>query len=165
MKRLILSRHAKSSWDLRDIDRPLNKRGLRAAPIMGGVLRERGFIPDALFSSPSERTRMTSRILAEELDFPADRIEFIDSFYGASPGGIVHFVEQLDDDLSSVMLVGHNPTWEELHHRLTGERLDHLPTSGVIVIDFEIDHWRDPSQEGKIQALLIPRDFGCGGGQ
>ena len=168
MKRLILSRHAKSSWDhpgLRDIDRPLNKRGLRSAPVMGKALVARGFIPEVILASPSVRTRATADLLAEELEFSKEEIQIIDSFYGASPGGIVHFVEQLDDELNSVMLVGHNPTWEALHHRLTGEQIDHLPTSGVIVIDFEIDHWRDLSQEGEIQALLIPRDFGCGGGQ
>ena len=167
MKRLILSRHAKSSWNhpqLRDIDRPLNKRGLRAAPIMGRALRERDFIPEAIFSSPSVRTRMTSELLAKELSFPAEKIEFIDSFYGASPGGIVHFVNQLSDDLNSIMLVGHNPTWTDLCHRLSGKHLDNLPTSGILIIDFKIDHWSELSHQGTIHAQLIPRDFNCGGG-
>jgi phosphohistidine phosphatase len=166
MKRLILSRHAKSSWDfpeLRDIERPLNKRGKRAAPIMGRALKERGFIPEAIFASPSVRTRMTSALLATELDFPADQIEFIDSFYGASPGEIAHFANQLDDKLACVMLVGHNPTWTDLCHRFTGEHLDNLPTSGIMVLDFEIDSWRELSNQGTTHSLLIPRDFGCGG--
>jgi len=168
MKRLILARHAKSSWDhpeLRDIDRPLNKRGLRAAPIMGRALREREFIPQAIFASPSVRTRMTSQLLAEELNFPTEEIQFIDSFYGASPGSIVHFLNQLDDALDSVMLVGHNPTWTDLHRRLTGKNLNNLPTAGILIIDFEITHWNDLSAQGSIHALLIPRDFNCGGGQ
>lgn len=168
MKRLILARHAKSSWkypELRDIDRPLNKRGKRASPIMGGVLRDRDIIPEAIFASPSARTRKTSQLLAGAVGFPADRIEHVDSFYGATPGGIVHFAQGLDDDLSCVMLVGHNPTWTEMCHRLTGEHLDNLPTSGILVIDFEIDRWKDLSNQGTIHALLIPRDFGCGGGQ
>ncbi|MFT6178401.1 MAG: phosphohistidine phosphatase [Akkermansiaceae bacterium] len=167
MKRLILSRHAKSSWnhpELRDIDRPLNKRGLKAAPIMGGVLRERSLIPEAIFASPSLRTRMTSELLAKELAFPFDQVEFIDSFYGASPGSIVQFTQKLDDQLSTVMLVGHNPTWTDLCHRLTGKHLDNLPTSGILVIDFDINHWSDLSDLGTTSALLIPRDFACGGG-
>jgi phosphohistidine phosphatase len=167
MKRLILSRHAKSSWnhpELRDIDRPLNKRGLKAAPIMGGVLRERSLIPEAIFASPSLRTRMTSELLAKELAFPFDQVEFIDSFYGASPGSIVQFTQKLDDQLSTVMLVGHNPTWTDLCHRLTGKHLDNLPTSGILVINFDINHWSDLSDLGTTSALLIPRDFACGGG-
>ena len=168
MKRLILSRHAKSSWkypELRDIDRPLNKRGRKAAPIMGGALKERGLIPEVIYASPSVRTRMTSALLAEALGFPTEQIEFIDSFYGTSPGGVVQFASKLDESLSSVMLVGHNPTWTDLCHRLTGDYLENLPTSGIIVIDFDIGHWRELSNQGKINALLIPRDFGCGGGQ
>lgn len=167
MKRLILSRHAKSSWDhpgLRDIDRPLNKRGLKAAPIMGAALRERGLIPEAVFASPSVRTRMTSEFLTKELGFPFDQVEFVDSFYGATPGSILQFAHKLDDELSTVMLVGHNPTWTDLCHRLTGEHLDNLPTSGILVIDFDLDHWADLSNQGSRHALLIPRDFDCGGG-
>jgi phosphohistidine phosphatase len=168
MKRLILSRHAKSSWnhpELRDIDRPLNKRGKRAAPIMGGVLRERQVIPEAIFASPSLRTQMTSELLAKELDFPTAQIKVIDSFYGATPDGIVQFSRQLDDALSSVMLVGHNPTWTELCHRLTKGHLGNLPTAGILVVDFEITHWKDLADQGSTHAILFPGDFGCGGGQ
>ena len=70
MKRLILARHAKSSWSyphLSDIERPLNKRGKKAAPIMGRALRDRNLIPEAIFASPSVRTRKTSALLAEQL--------------------------------------------------------------------------------------------------
>ena len=63
------------------------------------------------------------------------------------------------------MLVGHNPTWTDLCHRLTRDYLENIPTSGIIVIDFDIGHWGELSNHGKINALLIPRDFGCGGSQ
>jgi phosphohistidine phosphatase len=168
MKRLILARHAKSSWSyphLSDIERPLNKRGKKAAPIMGRAMRERGIIPEAIFASPSVRTRRTSALLAEQLDFPLDDIKIVDSFYGAGPGMVVQFARELDDGLSTVMLVGHNPTWTALSHRLTGEHLGNLPTAGILVIDFEIDHWADLGSNGKRHVLLIPRDFNCGGGQ
>jgi phosphohistidine phosphatase len=168
MKRLILARHAKSSWSyphLSDIERPLNKRGKKAAPIMGRALRDRNLIPEAIFASPSVRTRKTSALLAEQLEFPVEEIQIIDEFYGAHPGMVAGFARELDDSLSTVMLVGHNPTWTSLCHHLTGEHLDNLPTSGIVVIDFEIEHWADLGSDGKRHALLIPHDFDCGGGQ
>lgn len=168
MKRLILARHAKSSWSyphLSDLERPLNKRGKKAAPVMGKALRDRNLVPEAIFASPSVRTRRTAALLAEQLDFPVEAIEIVDSFYGAGPGAVVRFARGLDDALSAVMLVGHNPTWTDLCHSLTGEHLGNLPTAGILVIDFEVDRWADLGSDGRRQALLIPRDFNCGGGQ
>ena len=69
MKTLLLMRHAKSSWDnpgLRDFDRPLNERGLKAAPLMGRYLRAQGIAPDLIVSSPAQRAQQTvnwSRVL------------------------------------------------------------------------------------------------------
>jgi phosphohistidine phosphatase len=168
MKRLILARHAKSSWSyphLSDLERPLNKRGKKAAPIMGKALKERGILPEAIFASPSVRTQKTSALLAEQLDFPIEEIRVVDSFYGADPGSIVRFARELDDALSTVMLVGHNPTWTALSYSLTGQHLANLPTAGILVIDFERDRWADLDDNGQRRALLIPRDFNCGGGQ
>lgn len=168
VKRLIFARHAKSSWNyphLSDIERPLNKRGKKAAPIMGRALREQEMIPEAIFASPSVRTRKTSALLAKQLEFPLEEIEIVDSFYGADPEMVAQFAKGLGDHLSTVMLVGHNPTWTSMSYRLTGEHLGNLPTSGILVIDFKIEQWADLNDKGKRKALLIPRNFNCGGGQ
>lgn len=162
MKRLLLARHAKSSWDdpdLRDIDRPLNQRGLRAAPVIGQALVEKNYLPDAIFASPAQRTRTTAQLLATELNFPHDQIQIIDSFYGASQGEIVHHTRQLPDTIDTALLVGHNPTWTLLSHRLTNHRLDNLPTAGILVIDFPINTWPDLNT-GNHTDLLIPRQYG-----
>ena len=48
-RRLLVLRHAKSSWDdesLPDHDRPLNRRGERDAPRMGRLLREERLLPE-----------------------------------------------------------------------------------------------------------------------
>ncbi|MDB4293909.1 histidine phosphatase family protein [Akkermansiaceae bacterium] len=159
MKRLILSRHAKSSWDnpeLRDIDRPLNKRGLCSAPVMGKALVARGFIPEVILASPSVRTRMTADLLSEELDFPKDEIQIIDSFYGASAAEVVAVMNRLPDEVDCALLVGHNPTWTDLVNRLTGGRLVNLPTTGIVVIDFSVGSWT-LAEQGTEVATLIPR--------
>jgi phosphohistidine phosphatase len=167
MKRLILVRHAKSSWnhpDLRDIDRPLNKRGLEVAPLMGAVLNKRGYFPEAILISPSVRTRMTAGLISAELGFSEEEIQVVDSFYGASPGDVVHHARKLSDEIETAMLVGHNPTWTSLCDRLTGEFLDNLPTAGVLIIDFPVTQWCD-LEKGTLTDILIPRDYGYGGGQ
>lgn len=163
MKRLLLTRHAKSSWDhpdLRDIDRPLNNRGLKTAPIIGCVLKRLDYIPEAIFISPTKRTRMTAQLLANELEFPQDQIKIIDFFYGASSSEIVHKTRQISDKIETAMLIGHNPTWTELCQRLTGEYLQNLPTCGVIVIEFDAESWSQlDDHNGQLKDVLAPKDF------
>lgn len=161
MKRLILVRHAKSSWDhpeLRDIDRPLNKRGLKAAPLMGSVLKERGYLPGVILISPSVRTRMTAQLLANELSFPEEEIQIVDSFYGASPGEVVAVINRLSDDIETAMLIGHNPTWTDLVNRLTGGSLGNLPTAGTVIVDFPVERWT-LAEQGDQVAKLIPKEL------
>ncbi|MEO0763161.1 MAG: histidine phosphatase family protein, partial [Pseudomonadota bacterium] len=67
MKTVILLRHAKSSWsdpELEDHERPLNKRGKAAAPLMGDWLERSGYRPDLVLCSPAKRTRQTLRRIA-----------------------------------------------------------------------------------------------------
>ncbi|MGJ8697339.1 MAG: SixA phosphatase family protein [Verrucomicrobiaceae bacterium] len=166
MKRLILSRHAKSSWnhpDLRDIDRPLNKRGFRASPVMGRELARLGYHPDVILASPSQRTRTTAELLAAELDFDPSEIQIVDSLYGASSGEVVAIANRLDDKINTALLIGHNPTWTNVINRFTGGCLMNLPTSGIAIIDFDVDHWAQV-ESGTQRDLLLPKDFGVGGG-
>ncbi len=68
MNRLTLLRHAKSSWDhpdLKDIDRPLNDRGRRDAPLMGQVCSDALPAPDLVLLSPARRTRETVEAFLE----------------------------------------------------------------------------------------------------
>ncbi|MBK8473109.1 MAG: histidine phosphatase family protein [Sphingobacteriales bacterium] len=72
MKRLVLIRHAKSSWDdgaISDFDRPLNARGQHDAPRMGAWLREKGITPDLIYSSPAQRALSTARLIAHETGY------------------------------------------------------------------------------------------------
>ncbi|MFM7274917.1 MAG: SixA phosphatase family protein, partial [Gammaproteobacteria bacterium] len=87
MKRLILCRHAKSSWadpGMADIDRPLNDRGKRDAPEMGRRLRERGVAPDLVVSSGARRARATARRIAAELGIDGDAVTIVERLYEAS---------------------------------------------------------------------------------
>ncbi|HEX6954692.1 MAG TPA: histidine phosphatase family protein, partial [Agromyces sp.] len=124
MKTLVLVRHAKSAWGdptLADHERPLNDRGRRDAPEMGRRLRERGTMPDAILSSTAVRARSTAEALAEALDVDGSGLRLDERLYGSSPETILDVVGELDDELTTAIVVAHDPGLSDLAYRLSGE--------------------------------------------
>lgn len=143
MKTLLLVRHAKASRDdpsLDDRDRPLTERGQRDAPKMGKRLAKRSIKADAIISSPAARARATAELMADELGYGRDRIQYDERIYDAEPEALLEIACDLDDALSTVMLVGHNPGFSELAQIFTDEIGD-LPTCGVAELRFSVAHW------------------------
>ncbi|HKJ83146.1 MAG TPA: histidine phosphatase family protein [Mariprofundaceae bacterium] len=146
MKRLLLVRHAKSSWKdagLDDFDRPLNKRGVHDAPMMGSRLAKRHIHPDMIVSSPAKRAVQTAEALAASLKVPAPRLICDRSVYEASTATLLKVIEGFDDEKSCVMLVGHNPAMTLLANALAGHVIDNLPTCGIVDLSIDIERWRD----------------------
>ena len=144
MKRLILIRHAKSSWDqldLADKSRPLNARGLRNAPMMGEILHQKDLHPDRIFSSPAVRARSTAELIANRLDYPIDKIGIRDELYMTSPECCLELVHQMPPQLNEVCLVFHNPDITLLGLMLCDNSPPHLPTCSCLALDFEVDEW------------------------
>lgn len=160
MRTLLLLRHAKSSWDdpsIGDFDRPLNERGLRAAPFMGALMRERGIQVDAIVSSPAVRAKMTAELVRDSLD-PNLSIRFDEGIYDASTPTLVEIVRGLDDELDSALLIGHNPGLEDTARALTGQ-IFAMPTAALVVIDLEVDRWGEAAKlSGTIRELIRPKD-------
>lgn len=161
MKRLLICRHAKSSWkdlSLADRDRPLNKRGKRDAPMMGKRLHQRGISPDAVITSPARRAAKTARHLAKAVHFSTSHIQVVESLYGASPWSIIEFLHTVDDSLATVMVVGHNPECTMLANLLGGLHVDNVPTCGVVALDFHIENWQHVKEgEGKLVFYDYPK--------
>lgn len=144
MKNLVVVRHAKSSWDepaLSDIDRPLNHRGKRDAPLMGGILQARGLVPDRILSSPAKRARKTARLIAKEIGYDAEAIDIRDSLYMDGVPALMALIQGLNDAWERVYLIGHNPDLTELVNRLTDENIENVPTCGIASIEFDVDSW------------------------
>jgi phosphohistidine phosphatase len=147
MKRLLLLRHAKSSWDdpgLSDHERPLAPRGRRAAEAMAAHLRDEGIEPDLVLCSSSRRTRETLDRLSPALGArPSVSIE--SELYGASERELLERLNALDDQPQSVLVIGHNPGIEQLAIDLAGSgaqpQLDALrrkfPTGALATLEFE----------------------------
>lgn len=162
MKTLLLLRHAKSDWgdsSLRDFDRPLAERGERDAPRIGKELRERGLLPELIVSSPAARAKATIEAVAKSAKLGPD-IQFDDIIYGASTPELIKLIRALPDSPSCVLLVGHNPGFEDLVGRLSGSR-ERMPTAALACIEFAIDHWADVNDRaGKLKWLLTPKQLG-----
>lgn len=163
MKRLTLVRHAKSSWKnalLADTDRPLNGRGKRDAPLMGGHLMSLGIIPDVILSSPAKRARKTAQLLAETIPAGAARILFDPALYEAVAGVLLERVRALDETWQHVMLVGHNPGLTDFANLLTASGIDNLPTCGVLVADLDISSWRATDAGcGRTALYVVPKEL------
>jgi phosphohistidine phosphatase len=162
-RRLILTRHAKSAWDdptISDHDRPLNRRGVRAALELGEWLNSRGYEPDQVLCSDAIRTRETWAKLAAAPVEVTPRIEFLPSLYLASPDQMRTLLNRASGD--SVMMIGHNPGIAELAGILAARAPNHpdfrrYPTAATLVLDFQIDNWREvKSASGSVLDFFVP---------
>jgi phosphohistidine phosphatase len=142
MKRLYLLRHAKSSWkdrDVADIDRPLNKRGLKAAAFMGQLMQENDLRPDMVLVSTAVRTRATAELVRQSWPDEVDLV-YDARIYDASPQALRQVISEVDDSYTAVLLIGHNPGIEGLINYLTGT-IESMPTAALAVITLDIDEW------------------------
>lgn len=146
MKDLILIRHAKSSWadaGQTDFDRPLNDRGKRDAPLMAIRLLEKGIRVQQVFSSAAKRALKTSRLMMETWNLDAQNITVFPELYLAPPEEIGAVISRSSDGYSSLALVAHNPGITEFINTLTENRLDDLPTCGMVGVRIHTDTWAD----------------------
>ncbi|MEA2175588.1 MAG: phosphohistidine phosphatase [Blastocatellia bacterium] len=161
MKTLLLLRHAKSSWkepQQRDFDRPLNKRGLKAARLMGRFLRKQKIQPDLLLSSPAERARQTSSLVIESAGLVAE-LRYDERIYEASASSLLEIISQIEARANSVLLIGHNPGFEELLLMLTGD-VQHMPTAAFACITLDIERWTKVREKtGSLAWLVKPKEL------
>ncbi len=163
-KRLILTRHAKSSWDdplTPDHDRPLNERGKAAAADLGGWLASRGYVPAQILCSDALRTRHTW--LGMEPALPgAPELTLKPALYHAGADVMLAVLRHATADC--VMMIGHNPGIAEFAGRLvahppTDPEFTRFPTGATLVADFAIDSWADATWgTARVQDFVIPRE-------
>ena len=134
-------RHAKSDWNgyyVTDFERGLNKRGQKAAPLMGEVLATKGIHPDLIVSSPATRAKLTAQMVAEKLHYPKEKIMYDERIYEANTEDLMEVVHILPENADEVLLVGHNPGMTAFINMLSDTGLDNLPTAGVVGIAFDV---------------------------
>ncbi|MDO0928353.1 histidine phosphatase family protein [Streptomyces sp. TG1A-8] len=119
-RRIVLFRHAKADWpQVSDHERPLAERGRKDAAVAGRRLADTGLALDLALCSTAVRTRETWKLAVHELAH-RPRTVYEERVYEASPGELIALLNEIPDDVRSVILIGHNPGVHGLADILAG---------------------------------------------
>jgi len=171
MRRLILFRHAKAErpdhYD-HDRERDLTGEGIAMARGMGLWLEGRGIVPDLVLCSPAVRTRQTWEAAATAFE-PAPEVLYEDSLYAASAEEVLEVVRNVDGEVQTLLVVGHNPSLENLALMLAAsaepevaDRFEKkFPTAAVAILDFEDMPWAAiDEKQAWLTAFETPKHLG-----
>ena len=174
MKTIYLLRHAKSDWGdpgVKDRDRPLNARGREAAPAMEAYTKAKQYAPDLVLCSTARRTIETLELVKPVLG-TAVAIKFEERLYLAEPAQLMERLQRIEDAISSVMFIGHNPgiaqfaiglsaapeneEQENLHRRMR----EKFSTCALAVVTTAVKSWRDVrAGRGMLVDFMRPKDL------
>jgi phosphohistidine phosphatase len=116
-------------------------------------------VVDAALASPAKRAKET--VTALEHGYGPLETVYETGIYNAPVTRLLDIVGNADDSTERLIIVGHNPGFEELVRHLADEWLaEGLPTAGLVAIELPADRWSDVRQRtGRISALIVPRDL------
>ena len=161
-KRIFIYRHAKSDWNASystDHDRPLAKRGIKSAKLIGKLLENSNQLPDLIITSTAIRAKQTLETSISEGNWNSKVIEN-ESLYYDSYSEVFQILKDISEDYNSVMLVGHEPKCSSLCSYLVGGGQFVFPTAAIARIDFNETNWKsiEPGY-GSLRWLLQPSFF------
>jgi phosphohistidine phosphatase len=158
MKTVYIVRHGKAipaSTNVADADRMLTDTGVARTCRVALYMAESKPTIDQIISSPAERAFATSLILADKLGFQANKIVANDKLFTGDAIDALEIIEELDDSVNSVMIVGHNPIITQVANHFASPKLDSLPTTGVVSVHLETDKWADLKRAKVIQNFTV----------
>jgi len=158
---LYLVRHAKSDWaydGLSDIDRPLNERGYRDAPVMAARLATLRHEPERIVSSPAVRAVTTALIFARQFDHDASRVVLEPKLYEASPPAFLSVVAAQPDDAYKLAVFAHNPTLTDVASDLSGVAISDMPTASIVCVRLQGASWGEALRShGALEFFEYPK--------
>lgn len=166
MRTLYLVRHAKSSWEdssLADHERPLNKRGLRDAPLMGQRLVDKKVRVDSIWSSPAQRAVETVRYIAKALKYPRKKICLRERIYTSMIDDLFYEISSCPDEVNNLLVVGHNSVITDFANLLIAygrnTEIELIPTCGIVAIEFTFSSWQQlEEREGRFLFFDYPKN-------
>ena len=158
MKRLVICRHAKSSWkyDVDDLYRPLNRRGMIQAPQMAETCP---YKPDLVICSPAVRAWSTAAFYFEYQGWDYSLLKMAPELHEASYQTLIDELKKVDDSVSTAFIFGHNPGLNDMidYFDVTRKVNPNLVTSGRVTMELLVQSWTDlKSSCGKIIQWEIP---------
>jgi phosphohistidine phosphatase len=157
MKKLILVRHAKSSWefDVDDFERPLNQRGEANAPEMAERFLNYDIIPYLILTSGAKRAFDTAKIFAEKLNLPMEQLKIDNKLFHASSNLLLQLIKVQNEEDEYIMIFGHNPGLTDFINKIGEFRIENLVTCGMYGISWP-DLWEN---FGNRKAKVFLYDF------
>jgi len=160
MKTLYMIRHAKSSWefDVSDKKRPLNQRGLKDADLIGQKLKSIVKSVDKVLCSPAERAFTTANIVLSHLDIDESSFFVEPKLYDFGGSLVIEAIKDCDNAVDTLMIFGHNHAFTYLANLYGDEKIDNVPTAGVVIIEFDVSKWKKINV-GKTLLTLYPKSL------
>ena len=161
MKTLYIVRHAKSSWKVKDIpdeERPLLEKGKKRTKKIIDHFHDRDITINYLVTSHAVRALETAKMLAKGLNYPSDKIRIDKRLYHADSDELLNEFYDIPPRFSSVMLVGHNPALTNFVNLFIKPKIDWIPTSGVVGIEFDTDKWEEIVEaKSRLKFVIFPK--------
>ncbi|MGM0584362.1 MAG: SixA phosphatase family protein [Pseudomonadota bacterium] len=173
-RRLIVMRHAKSSWDdpqLPDRDRPLNARGELAAVLMGAWLDQTGLVPDHALLSPVRRVLETWARLLRGAGLSAETgpgVTEIPQLYMAGPEASLEALRAAPDSAGALLMLGHEPGGSAFLRRLhdghpaagAARVFEKFPTAAAVLVEMPDAPWSQAAfGQGRLVRFVAPKDL------
>ena len=146
MKRLLLTRHAKSTWgdiNTLDHDRELDDEGVEEARQMSKKLIGENVTFDSMITSSASRALSTCKIVASELSFKLDGIKIDKGIYGANCEQLKEIICKTDESIESLAVFGHNPTLCNLSDSLHSKSIFNFPTCSMLYVELATKSWHN----------------------
>jgi phosphohistidine phosphatase len=162
MKSIYFIRSAKAkdfSTVVCDYERTVKKRGHKDIQTISSYLSLRGITPDTILSSCALRAQETAVSLANKMSFDGE-IVYLEQLYYAPSEDMVTILQEQDDTLSSIFVIGHNPQLVELINTLSCEPISKLPSMGVVALSFDTKQWSTLHEgSGAVEFFISPKQF------
>ncbi|PLX01414.1 MAG: histidine phosphatase family protein [Marinilabiliales bacterium] len=159
-KSVIIMRHAKSSWEdssAGDHERGLMDKGIMRTKKVAEFMIVNNINPQLILSSTAKRAVETAKIIADSISYEREKIVLSKKLYLSYTDDVFDELFEVDNNINSVMVFGHNPCFTDLVNMFLKKQIDNLPTSGMAVIEFKTDKWKEiPNSKFSVKHLIFP---------
>ena len=162
MKKIHLIRHAKSNWEdgsLADIDRPLSELGINACLFMAQHIVDAGCCFDNVFCSPAVRAQTTIELISSGMSEADVKWQTDEKLYTFSSNSLFRWFRDVDDSISEVLIIGHNPAFTEFCNEISDSDIRNIPTCGYAQLVLPQDcQWQEISEiSAELTTFLKPK--------
>lgn len=110
---------------------------------MAGRFLQRRTAVDCIICSPATRTKITAKLFAKHIKYPVDDIVSNPELYFAGAPMFLKATRLVDDDITSAMLIGHNPAITEFVNEMANAEIINIPTCGLVELSLPVENWAE----------------------